>query len=624
MLQNADRYGSTLASGYTSGGTSLSVTSASGLPGSGVFYLIVQAESTNNEEVFLVTGVSGTTLTVTGAQGNTTASNHSIGAIIIGTILTAGAITQLKADIVPTGGTTGQVLTKNSGTSYDTSWSTPGGSSGTAGGDLSGTYPNPSVATVGGATAANIASTVTEVAAATNADTDSTLVKRDSSGNFSAGTITANLTGNASGTAASITGDLTGDVTSSGMVTTVVKVNGVAITGTPTSGQVPTATSGTAATWQTPSGGGGSNYQTVEIGGTGETQRAKLNLIEGTGVTISAADNSGANSTDVTIAATGSSGYPDLLSEGRSINGGSFGNSWLKNVTLSASGSYTILNLTGTEGYVACLYIALTAAGDTINVLENSTLTITVDGEATPAIDAVRLPLFFGAEYVWNTNDFHSRFIGGQGNASNNAGYYAYIPIPFGSSIEIVINNGSTSSSALLYTEVTYITGVPKSTWTPCRKLYVSSGTLTDQTVNTVCTLVNATGLNPGRLLGVALSIDSYPNSASPATAPLEGAVEIYLDGGVGSPPTANFDSSGTEDFFHMSDYFERESSPTVADYTGLSYASSSTWCAYRFFILDPIQFTNALEVIWNCGNSADVNFTGGVRLAYTIWYYTE
>ncbi|MGW7617411.1 hypothetical protein ACWGLG_16395 [Streptomyces antimycoticus] len=36
---------------------------------------------------------------------------------------------------------------------------------------------------------------------------------------------------------------------------TVAKVNGVAVTGTPTSGQVPTATSGTAATWQTPAAG---------------------------------------------------------------------------------------------------------------------------------------------------------------------------------------------------------------------------------------------------------------------------------------------------------------------------------------------------------------------------------
>ncbi|MBW8735590.1 MAG: hypothetical protein JF621_00095 [Streptomyces turgidiscabies] len=39
---------------------------------------------------------------------------------------------------------------------------------------------------------------------------------------------------------------------------TVARINGVAVTGTPSVGQVPTATSPTAATWQTPSGGGGS------------------------------------------------------------------------------------------------------------------------------------------------------------------------------------------------------------------------------------------------------------------------------------------------------------------------------------------------------------------------------
>ncbi|MCX5335490.1 hypothetical protein [Streptomyces sp. NBC_00140] len=37
---------------------------------------------------------------------------------------------------------------------------------------------------------------------------------------------------------------------------TVARINGVAVTGTPTSGQVPTATSSSAATWQTPSAGG--------------------------------------------------------------------------------------------------------------------------------------------------------------------------------------------------------------------------------------------------------------------------------------------------------------------------------------------------------------------------------
>ena len=63
-------------------------------------------------------------------------------------------------------------------------------------------------------------------------------------------------------------------------------------------------------TFATPSGGGGggSYYQTVEVGGAAQTQRSKLNLIAGTNVTISAADNSGADSTDVTFQASGGAG----------------------------------------------------------------------------------------------------------------------------------------------------------------------------------------------------------------------------------------------------------------------------------------------------------------------------
>ena len=53
--------------------------------------------------------------------------------------------------------------------------------------------------------------------------------------------------------AAQIAGDLGGTAAAP----VVSKINGVAVTGTPTAGQVPTATSGTAATWQTPSGSGG-------------------------------------------------------------------------------------------------------------------------------------------------------------------------------------------------------------------------------------------------------------------------------------------------------------------------------------------------------------------------------
>lgn len=66
-------------------------------------------------------------------------------------------------------------------------------------GDVTGTQGATVVASVNGSTAAAVHSTVVEVAAAASINTPSTLVIRDSSGNFTAGTVTAALTGVASG-----------------------------------------------------------------------------------------------------------------------------------------------------------------------------------------------------------------------------------------------------------------------------------------------------------------------------------------------------------------------------------------------------------------------------------------
>ena len=65
------------------------------------------------------------------------------------------------------------------------------GFTGSLSGDVTGTQSATVVATVGGSTAANIHSAEQAANAATSADTASTIVKRDGSGNFSAGTITA-------------------------------------------------------------------------------------------------------------------------------------------------------------------------------------------------------------------------------------------------------------------------------------------------------------------------------------------------------------------------------------------------------------------------------------------------
>ncbi len=64
-------------------------------------------------------------------------------------------------------------------------------------GDLSGTAALPTVATVGGSSAANIHTAELLTNAATNTNTINTIVKRDASGNFAADTITATLNGNA-------------------------------------------------------------------------------------------------------------------------------------------------------------------------------------------------------------------------------------------------------------------------------------------------------------------------------------------------------------------------------------------------------------------------------------------
>jgi hypothetical protein len=93
-------------------------------------------------------------------------------------------------------------------------------------GDVTGTQSATVVSSLGGLSAANIASGATLSNSATSASTASTLVKRDASGNFSAGTITAALNGNASTAtnATSFTGALAGDVTGTQGATVVSTV----------------------------------------------------------------------------------------------------------------------------------------------------------------------------------------------------------------------------------------------------------------------------------------------------------------------------------------------------------------------------------------------------------------
>ena len=82
-MRAVNDYTSTISAGINASVTSISVASATGLPSEGDFYLSI------DEEIVLVTHISGTTLTVIRGQEDTTAANHSSGANIDG-IATAG------------------------------------------------------------------------------------------------------------------------------------------------------------------------------------------------------------------------------------------------------------------------------------------------------------------------------------------------------------------------------------------------------------------------------------------------------------------------------------------------------------------------------------------------------
>lgn len=107
MPNLANAYAATLAAGITSGATSCTVTTVSGLPALPC-KLLIAAEGSNANEIVTVTAAAGTTLTISRATealgGAAATSAHGTGAVVTN-VITAGNLAALPLNVMDFGAT---------------------------------------------------------------------------------------------------------------------------------------------------------------------------------------------------------------------------------------------------------------------------------------------------------------------------------------------------------------------------------------------------------------------------------------------------------------------------------------------------------------------------------------
>jgi hypothetical protein len=262
------------------------------------------------------------------------------------------------------------------------------------------------------------------VDAATNANTASAIVKRDGSGNFSAGTITANLTGNVTGNVSGSSGSTTGNAATATALATARTIHGVSFDGTgnidlseviqDTVGAMFSSNTETniTATYQDSDGtidlASNAGDITSVVAGAGLTGgatsgAATVNVVGGTGITANADDIAITNTT-VTAGNYGSSTAVPTFTVNAQGQLTAAGQVSISNSFTVAADSGTSPNISGGEtltfsGTTNEVTTAVSGNTVTLGLPDNVTITgdLTVNGTTTTVATAnleVKDPLF--------------------------------------------------------------------------------------------------------------------------------------------------------------------------------------------------------------------------------------
>jgi hypothetical protein len=220
----------TLSGALTNSGTSATVVSGTSLLGgatisAGEIFTVVIDPDTALEEIVDVTAVSTNTLTIVRGIDGSSGVAHSAGAVVRHMAIGRDyrEANQHIENTTTAHGITLANLVKTTDTGTITSTMIADGAIVNADINASAAIADTKLATI--STASKVSNSATT---ATSANTASAIVARDASGNFTAGTITANLTGNVTGTVSGNAGTVTNGVytTDTGTVTSTMILDG--------------------------------------------------------------------------------------------------------------------------------------------------------------------------------------------------------------------------------------------------------------------------------------------------------------------------------------------------------------------------------------------------------------